>query len=432
MKYLFFIFLFVAASMAADPAQPKVGRTPVINATNGYAGVLTVRTQINLGLSGIEATLQTDTNGTLEMTSQALGHPSITLSDTNGLPGLSINVGNSAYWSAQSFYFSLGAPATDLSTNASSAAFLFGVGDACFGSSTIANAYHLYGIGDFEGNSTTFNNSYEIYAMGAFQLYRASLENSHDIAAIGNTQFRDTTMTNSHNIAFFGNNGSASDFEDSTYLYALGTENFKNSFVTNNSAHIFAVGNTCFGDSVLDGVTDSGAFGPNNLNSVHLTRSAAIVGLGNSAMSQMTAIDSNDIYAIGDGNLLAATLTNTTFIHSIGDSVLLNAQLANSTRLYAFGNHTGEGLIADGLSDVMIFGSSTLPTQSHQISFNVDAGTGTNYQFQVGATNQVQISVSTTSTNTPFTLNINGTQKPVWLGAPDSGGTGLRALTVAN
>lgn len=48
-------------------------------------------------------------------------------------------------------------------------------------------------------------------------------------------------------------------------------------------------------------------------------------------------------------------------------------------------------------------------------------------------TNIVQITATTaTSTNTPFILNINGTQKPVWLGPPDSGGTGLRALTVAN
>ena len=73
-KYTFLIPAMIAAMwivLAADPQQPKVGGKELIVATNGYSGVLTVRTQINLGLSGVEATLATDTNGTIQATSVA-------------------------------------------------------------------------------------------------------------------------------------------------------------------------------------------------------------------------------------------------------------------------------------------------------------------------------------------------------------------------
>ncbi len=52
MKTLLLFLLSFLSVFAADPAQPKVGPTPVINATNGYGGILTVRTQINVGYTG--------------------------------------------------------------------------------------------------------------------------------------------------------------------------------------------------------------------------------------------------------------------------------------------------------------------------------------------------------------------------------------------
>jgi hypothetical protein len=47
-------------------------------------------------------------------------------------------------------------------------------------------------------------------------------------------------------------------------------------------------------------------------------------------------------------------------------------------------------------------------------------------------TNFVGIPVDQAATNAPLILNINGTQKRVHVGAIDSGGTGLRALTIEN
>jgi hypothetical protein len=57
---------------------------------------------------------------------------------------------------------------------------------------------------------------------------------------------------------------------------------------------------------------------------------------------------------------------------------------------------------------------------------------GTILEVQNNSTNYVQIAADQVSTNTPLILNVNGTQKRVHIGAPDSGGTGLRALTIVN
>lgn len=53
-------------------------------------------------------------------------------------------------------------------------------------------------------------------------------------------------------------------------------------------------------------------------------------------------------------------------------------------------------------------------------------------EFRNNTTNLVQIPVDQDTTNAPLILNINGTQKRVHVGAADSGGTGLRALTIEN
>lgn len=66
---LLLLLLATTATHAADPAQPKVGPTTVINATNGYGGVLTVRTQLNVGYAGQQGYVDIQsTNGTYSMT----------------------------------------------------------------------------------------------------------------------------------------------------------------------------------------------------------------------------------------------------------------------------------------------------------------------------------------------------------------------------
>ncbi len=73
----------LSSTYAADPDQPKVGGKQVIVATNGYAGVLTVRTQLNLGLSGVAATVAVDANGTIQATSAASGNDPLIAFNTN-------------------------------------------------------------------------------------------------------------------------------------------------------------------------------------------------------------------------------------------------------------------------------------------------------------------------------------------------------------
>lgn len=58
--------------------------------------------------------------------------------------------------------------------------------------------------------------------------------------------------------------------------------------------------------------------------------------------------------------------------------------------------------------------------------------TGDLAQFKNSTTNYVTFQPDQAATNTPITININGTLKRVHVGAPDSGGTGLRALVVEN
>lgn len=58
--------------------------------------------------------------------------------------------------------------------------------------------------------------------------------------------------------------------------------------------------------------------------------------------------------------------------------------------------------------------------------------TGNLFELGNTSTNYIQVPVDQASTNAPLILLINGTQKRVHVGAPDSGGTGLRALTIEN
>lgn len=73
----FLVFAFSVLSIfAADPAQPKVGVTPVINATNGYGGTLTIRTQLNVGYPLQTGVLTLSDNGTVFTTINGLGNAS--------------------------------------------------------------------------------------------------------------------------------------------------------------------------------------------------------------------------------------------------------------------------------------------------------------------------------------------------------------------
>jgi len=99
----------VLALLAADPQQPKVGNTQVINATNGYGGILTVRTQVNVGYPGEPGilTLQS-TNGTYTLTIQydtdgalLIQPESLDAFDVPALrvkPGTAITMGNIQDW----------------------------------------------------------------------------------------------------------------------------------------------------------------------------------------------------------------------------------------------------------------------------------------------------------------------------------------------
>ncbi len=72
--------------LAADPQQPKVGTTPVINATNGFGGILTVRTQVNVGYAGQQGIITiASTNDTYSttLTVDASGFTDVQLGGTN-------------------------------------------------------------------------------------------------------------------------------------------------------------------------------------------------------------------------------------------------------------------------------------------------------------------------------------------------------------
>lgn len=109
----------VAALWAADPAQPKVGGTPVLNAINGYGGSLTIRTQLDVGYAGQQGDLSlysTDTNLVADLAVGTDGTLQLSLSGTNTL---GIGPTGQLVWSATN---SLARSGTDLTyTNAGNA-----------------------------------------------------------------------------------------------------------------------------------------------------------------------------------------------------------------------------------------------------------------------------------------------------------------------
>jgi hypothetical protein len=68
MRYFILLLATALTLLAADPQQPKVGSTQVINATNGYAGNLTVRTQFNVGYPGQAGLVVLNSISNLSMT----------------------------------------------------------------------------------------------------------------------------------------------------------------------------------------------------------------------------------------------------------------------------------------------------------------------------------------------------------------------------
>src|SRR5262245_23794424 len=67
---LLLLFLFTLSVVAADPQQPAIGGKELIQATTGYAGILNVRTQLNVGFPNEAGLIQIlSTNGiyTLEL-----------------------------------------------------------------------------------------------------------------------------------------------------------------------------------------------------------------------------------------------------------------------------------------------------------------------------------------------------------------------------
>lgn len=69
---------------------------------------------------------------------------------------------------------------------------------------------------------------------------------------------------------------------------------------------------------------------------------------------------------------------------------------------------------------------------SFQFITSASRASGNLFTISNNGTNYVQVPTDKAATNAPLTLNINGTQKRVHVGAIDSGGTGLRALTIEN
>lgn len=374
--------------MAADPQQPKVGGTQVIVATNGYAGTLTVRTQINLGLAPVAAILSVDTNGTIQATSSASGFPSLNLADTNGASGFNLAVGGSPFWGGQSLYLSIGAPAPNLSTNASQAAFLVGIGDSVLGDSTITNSYHLYAIGDYAGNSSTYDGTSDLFEIGT-GFGSGAFITSRYLFAMGNSDFYQAHLTNANDVASIGGNFIGASGDTFNKVYALGSGNFHRTLFSNASTSIGAIGVDNFSDSV---VINSGALyaaGAGNLENAIITTTPDVGAFGDENLSSSALVNSSYFYAWGDAVMQSLTATNTQHIHGFGDLVLSGAALTNSSQIYAFGYRTGEGLSGDGLTDIILFGSATLPSQNHQMVWNVGATTGMPYVWQVGNTNSI-------------------------------------------
>lgn len=82
-------------------------------------------------------------------------------------------------------------------------------------------------------------------------------------------------------------------------------------------------------------------------------------------------------------------------------------------------------------------GLEVVPTQvdgsaAYIFGTTLTHATGNLGEFKNNATNYVQIPADQAATNAPLILNINGVQKRVHVGDADSGGTGLRALTIEN
>lgn len=130
----------------------------------------------------------------------------------------------------------------------------------------------------------------------------------------------------------------------------------------------------------------------------------------------------------------------TASLHTYGDpslgEVSLDLDSGNNSSAHLIGSTGSEELWIANVNGVTLDFWPSAGSSSTAYLFDtlgVSHISGNVSEFNNNGTNVVQITATTaTSTNTPFILNINGTQKPVWLGPPDSGGTGLRALTVAN
>lgn len=195
----------------------------------------------------------------------------------------------------------------------------------------------------------------------------------------------------------------------------------------------------------------------NNSTNVMQVSSSAGIGLGRDLQSFGTLAAGDAYIASYFNNLDGATTFRThlgaddsddfnfgswlrqKIVNTDEDNVY--AQIESST--YGGGTAANISIVAGRLNDAKyaFFNLGNLavlyPTiddgsTPYSLNTSITHSSGNLFEAQNNATNYVQIPADQAATNAPLILNINGTQKRVHIGAPDSGGTGLRALTIEN
>ena len=385
---------WIGILMAADPQQPKVGGKELIVATNGYAGVLTVRTQINLGLSGVQATISTDTNGTVQATSvggYALGGIPTILQGPGAFDwfgGVDPAVTFFTYYNVTN-----GDPSSidflQLLDNGDGSTGSYEHRLSLFTSTILVDHTSANGLSEFSANVSQGSGGINLSIDGN---PRWSVDSD------GKTLATPTPG----NFGYFSVNASDTNSAGRYAAINAGPE----------GPHLYLFDENFVGLEVSPMAADQAPLFILRAHNAHTT--GQYLMMYNSNDVNIVEIETEQTGSPGDYTSLtmANSPGNYTKHRSDGVQTIINTSTAILTLLPT------------------ISGAGNTP---YRFDTSITHTSGNAGEFANNGTNVVQITATTaTPTNTPFILNINGTQKPVFLGPADSGGTGLRALTVAN